>query len=464
MLEIDSLQRIKELEQEVSDLKELVKVLLLEISSLKNQLSLTSKNSSKPPSSDGFYKIPKSQREKSKKKTGGQFGHEGSTLNMVYDADVIDIHKSLICEYCSFDLSSVEVSGIERRQVFDLPAICLEVTEHQSERKICCNCGNKNKGKFPSNVLAPVQYGSRVKAYCVYFNNFQFIPLDRVSQTMDTLLGIKLNESSIFNYTREIFNNLSITDSIIKNRIISSKVINLDETGFYVNGKRNWLHSYSTANLSYYSYHEKRGQEAMDEIGILPLFNGIGVHDFWKSYLSYNFTHTLCNSHHLRELKFITETEKFDWSGEIADLLMLIKDKVENELFIGHSYLSEDVLKHYSNKYLEILSQGLTNYPEKKGKQTKGKNLLDRLIKYKDSVLAFMYNFCVPFDNNQAERDIRMMKLKQKISGTFRAENGAEYFCRIRTFISTVKKQGQNILQQIYLAFESNDFVPQFLH
>ena len=397
MLEIDSKQRIKDLEQEVSDLKALVEVLLQEISTLKNKLSLTSKNSSKPPSIDGFNKIPKSQREKSKTKSGGQLGHEGNTLNMVEAPNFIEVHKMVICEYCRTDLSNVDVLGIDKRQVFDLPPICLEVTEHQSEIKVCVSCGKRNKGKFPNNVLAPVQYGTRVKAYCIYFNNYQFIPLDRVSQTMDTLLGIKLNESSIFNYTKELFDNLSITDSIIKSRIISSEVVNLDETGFYVNGSRNWLHSYSTANLSYYSYHEKRGQIAMDEIGILPNFNGIGVHDFWKSYLKYDFSHTLCNSHHLRELKFINETENFDWSSDIADLLILIKSEVENELFIGNSSLSIEVLNKYSKQYLSILNQGLTNYPDKKGKQTKGKNLLDRWLLSDSRSTDKIQRFCVSF-------------------------------------------------------------------
>jgi transposase len=204
-------------------------------------------------------------------------------------------------------------------------------------------------------------------------------------------------------------------------------------------------------------------------IGILPLFNGIGVHDFWKSYLNYDFSHALCNSHHLRELSFISETEKFEWSDKITDLLIKIKTNVEAEKFIGQKSLSIDLLDKYSSEYLVILNEGLLNYPKpesgKKGKQIKGKNLLDRLINYKDSVLAFMYNFDIPFDNNQAERDIRMMKLKQKISGGFRTEHGAQYFCRIRSFISTAKKHEQNILQQIFLALENgDDFVPQFLH
>ena len=285
---------------------------------------------------------------------------------------------------------------------------------------------------------------------------------------MENLLGIRVNESSVFNYTKELFNNLSITDVILKNRILSSKVLNLDETGFNVNAVRNWLHSYSTENLTYYSYHIKRGQIAMNDIGILPLFNGIGVHDFWKSYFKYDFIHTLCNSHHLRELNFVSETEKFDWSNKIADLLIEIKTTVEVERFIGQKSLSIQILDKYSSEYFSILNEGLLNYPKpesgKKGKQSKGKNLLDRLINHKDSVLAFMYNFDIPFDNNQAERDIRMMKLKQKISGGFRTEHGAQYFCRIRSFISTAKKQGQNILQQIFLALESKDYVPQFLH
>lgn len=486
MIEVNSKKRITELEEEVLELKESVRNLLIEIAffrkenaelkeevkGLKNKLALNSKNSSKPPSSDSFVKVTKSLRKKGKKKAGGQKGHEGKTLEMVENPDNIELHKLEICEYCKESLSNAEVISVEKRQVFDLPPLCLEVTEHQVESQICCTCGKKNKGIFPDSVVAPVQYGSRIKAFCLYLNNFQFIPYERVSETMESLLGIKVNESSLFNYNKEVYDNLSITDVIIKNRILSSKVLNLDETGFNINTKRNWLHSYSTNNLTYYSNHEKRGKIAMNEIGILPLFNGIGVHDFWKSYLNYDFTHTLCNSHHLRELNYVSETEKIDtlnisikhWSEKIKDLLLEIKNTVDDSKFIGYRNLDKPILSKYESDYLSILNDGLVNYPKSNSrKQSKGKNLLDRLINYKDSVLAFMYNFEIAFDNNQAERDIRMMKLKQKISGGFRTQTGADYFCRIRSFISTAKKHGENVFQQIFLAIENKDYVPHFL-
>ena len=405
MLETDFKRRIYDLETEVSELKGLVNRLIAEnvklreeniflreentclkerVKFLENQLSLNSKNSSKPPSSDVFVKQTKTLRKTSKNKSGGQQGHIGTTLNMVEIPDFVEIHEVEKCIYCETNLLTSKAFEIERRQVFDLPPMCLEVTEHQAELKICCSCGKMNKGTFPESVLARVQYGNRVKAFCLYFNNYQFIPLDRVSETMENLLGIRVNESSIFNYTKELFNNLSITDVILKNRILSSKVLNLDETGFNVNAVRNWLHSYSTENLTYYCYHTKRGQIAMNEIGILPLFNGIGVHDFWKSYFNYDFIHTLCNSHHLRELNFVSETEKFDWSNKIADLLIEIKTTVEVERFIGQKSLSKQIMDKYLLEYLSILNEGLLNYPKpesgKKGKQSKGKNLLDRWL------------------------------------------------------------------------------------
>ena len=478
MLEIASKKIIEGLEIEILELKGLVKSLLFEISFLKqenaelkeevkkltNKLSLNSKNSSKPPSSDVFVKQTKTLRKKGTKKPGGQQGHTGTTLNMVENPDFVEIHEVEKCIYCETNLLNSEVFEIEKRQVFDLPPMCLEVTEHQAELKICCTCGKMNKGIFPDSVLAPVQYGNRVKAFCLYFNNYQFIPYERVSETLENFLGVRVNESSIFSYNKELYDNLSITDMMLKNRILSSEVLNLDETGFYVNTTRNWLHSYSTEYLTYYCYHIKRGKIAMNEIGILPLFNGIGVHDFWKSYFNYDFNHTLCNSHHLRELNFVSESEKFEWSDKIKDLLLEIKNTVDDAKFIGHRNLSEEALEQYSVNYLSILNDGLLNYPKSDlRKQSKGKNLLDRLVNHKDSVLAFMYNFDIPFDNNQAERDIRMMKLKQKISGGFRTQTGADYFCRIRSFISTAKKHGENILQQIFLAFENKDYVPQFI-
>jgi transposase len=478
MLEIASKKIIEGLEIEVLELKALVKSLLFEISFLKqentelkkevknltNKLSLNSKNSSKPPSSDVFVKQTKTLRKKGTKKVGGQQGHSGTTLNMVEIPDFVEIHEVEKCIYCETNLLNSEVFDIEKRQVFDLPPMCLEVTEHQAELKICCTCGKLNKGKFPDSVLAPVQYGNRVKAFCLYFNNYQFIPYERVSETLENFLGVRVNESSIFSYNKELYDNLSITDMILKNSILSSEVLNLDETGFYVNTTRNWLHSYSTENLTYYSHHEKRGKIAMNEIGILPLFNGTGVHDFWKSYFNYDFVHALCNAHHLRELNFVSESEKFDWSDKINDLLLQIKTTVDDAKFLGHHSLNIDILNQYSLNYQSILNDGLLNYPKSDlRKQSKGKNLLDRLINNKDSVLAFMYNFDIPFDNNQAERDIRMMKLKQKISGGFRTQTGADYFCRIRSFISTAKKHGENILQQIFLALENKDYVPQFI-
>lgn len=478
MLEISSAKRIEKLEIEVFELKSLVTSLLAEntklreeniylkgrVKFLENKLSLNSKNSSKPPSSDSFVKQTKSLRPKGKRKAGGQKGHDGNTLQMVDIPDNIEIHKLAKCAYCQDNISDAEIINVEKRQVFDLPAFSLEVTEHQVETQICCTCGQLNKGIFPESVSAPVQYGNRVKAFCLYFNNFQFIPYERISETMENLLGVRVNESSIFSYNRELYDNLSLTDVMLKNRILSSQVLNLDETGFYLNGKRSWLHSYSTDNLTYYSHHEKRGTIAMNEIGILPLFNGIGVHDFWKSYFNYDFSHTLCNSHHLRELNFVSESEKFGWSDKIKDLLLEIKNTVEQTKFIGNRSLKLETLNQYSSTYLSILNEGLLNYPKSElRKQTKGKNLLDRLINHKDSVLAFMYDFDIPFDNNLAERDIRMMKLKQKISGGFRTQTGADYFCRIRSFISTAKKHGQNVLQQIFLAIENKDYVPQFL-
>ena len=472
MLEISQSERIEKLETEVFELKALVSNLLSEnmflkekVKYLESKLSLNSKNSSNSPSSDIFVKQTKSLREKGTKKVGGQNGHDGNTLEMVETPDNLEIHKLGKCAYCQGNLSDAEVVNVEKRQVFDLPSFCLEVTEHQVETQICCTCGELNKGIFPQSVSAPVQYGNRVKAFCLYFNNFQFIPYERVSETMENLLGVRVNESSIFSYNKELYDNLSTTDLMLKSRILSSQILNLDETGFYLNGKRSWLHSYSTDNLTYYSHHEKRGTIAMNEIGILPLFNGIGVHDFWKSYFNYNFSHTLCNSHHLRELNFAIESEKFEWSDKIKDLLLEIKNTVDDSKFIGYRSLNSETLNRYSSDYSSILNDGLLNYPKSElRKQTKGKNLLDRMINYKDSVLAFMYDFDIPFDNNLAERDIRMMKLKQKISGGFRTQNGADYFCRIRSFISTAKKHGQNVLQQIFLAIENKDYIPQFLY
>jgi len=489
ILELKS--EISELKSEILDLKALVNSLVGEnaklreeniylkrenaelkdrVKFLENKLSLNSQNSSKPPSSDGFVKMTSTLRKSSEKKAGGQKGNKGKSLNMVEIPDIIEPYPVNQCNYCGNDLSKVESIQTKKRQVFDIPKISVEVTEHQTEVKVCPCCNNKTESEFPPEVSSRVQYGNRIKAFSLYLNNYQLLPYKRISDMLEELIGIRFNESSLYSANQELYEKLKLSESAIRELILQEKILNADETGFYVNKLRQWLHLYSTKDLTYYSHHEKRGQEAMDAIGILPNYKGRLVHDFWKSYFSYGTVHSLCNAHHLRELNFVSELEKAEWSKEMKELLLDIKKEVDEAKDRNEKGLPTLTLLNFEKKYENILEDGAKFYPEqeitekKRGrkKQPKGKNLLDRLRDYREETLGFMYNFDIPFDNNQAERDVRMMKLKQKISGCFRTDLGAKFFCRIRGFVSTIHKQGLNILDEILNALEGQPFTPAY--
>jgi transposase len=439
---------------------------------LENKLAKDSHNSSKPPSSDGFKKRrkTKSQRKKSNRSAGGQKGHKGFTLQMVDDPDHIEKCK-LETEncHCGRSLTDKTAIGYEKRQVFDIPKPRLEVTEYQAEI-IACDCGARHVAPFPDDVTAPVQYGRRIKSQIIYFMNYQFIPYDRMGEIIYDLYGQNISLGTLFNYNHSCYNLLEEPENSIKNNIIQSKVAGFDESGASVNGKNFWIHSSSTDDYTYYGCHEKRGKEAMDAIDILPRFNGRAVHDHWKSYFKFGCDHALCNSHHLRDLEYIDEQYEQSWAGNMIKLLLEIKDTVDTaKLQVNCNSLEDSVLEGFEKRYKQILQEGYEANPppkvehekKKRGrvKQSEPLNLLNRLKDYSKETLAFMYDFDVPFDNNLSERDIRMIKLRLKISGTFRNKLGADIFCRIRGYISTARKQGINVLDAIEGLYAGNILV-----
>ncbi len=444
-----------------------------EIKRLKDQLELDSHNSSKPPSTDkGRQKIT-SLRKSTGRSPGGQKGHNGTTLEQVSDPNYkVDI-KVNVCAHCGKDISSILPKDIEKRQVFDTPPIKIEVTEYQAEIKDCPFCGHKNKGIFPEGVDQPVQYGERIKATGVYLNQQHLIPYDRTTEIIEVLCGQSISGGTLYNTNEEIYSNLETTEKGTKQSIINSEVVRFDETGYYENADRHWLHSASTEEYTYYYPYQNRGNEGMNAAGILQYFHGIGVHDHWKAYFKYtNFTHALCNVHHLRELTCAYEQDNCEWANKVKTLLLEIKTKVDEAKEEGKQFLESDVKEYYRQKYFEILTNALILYPKhndkgppKRGrkKQSKSKNLLDRLLEFEKETLRFMEDFKVPFDNNLAERDIRMVKTQQKISGCFRSAEGAKYFCRIRGFISTVKKQGKNVLDYLTLAIRPSNATKNIL-
>ena len=453
---------------------DLVESLLARINSLEerleaveNQLKKDSHNSSKPPSSDGFKKRTKSLRQKSELTSGGQLGHPGRTLDWSNDLTRALIHPVVTCCDCGTSLVNTPVDSWDLRQVHDLPPHQCEVTEHQCEVKCCPNCGILNRGTFPSEVKYPIQYGPNVQAWIVYLMVVQLIPSLRIGELFSEAFNISLSEGTLYNIRRRCFDALEASSEEIKVALIKSAVVHYDETGFRVGSKLWWLHVGCTDSLTFYFVHTKRGKKAMDAMGLLPEFEGIAVHDGLVSYGQYGCVHSLCNAHHLRELIFIVEEFEQAWAQEMIDLLVEMNQAVNQAKSEATASLDSAQIAAFETKYEEILERGFNvnpvvplpeNAPKRKGrpKQSKAKNLLDRLKNQQGAVLRFLHNFQVPFDNNQAERDVRMMKLKQKISGGFRSESGAQMFCRIRGYLSTLRKQGHNIwnaLVQLFRGF-----------
>lgn len=442
------------------------------VTELEGQIRKNSRNSSKPPSGDGFGKKTKSLRSKSERKTGGQPEHPGSTLEWSDEVDIVIEHKVQQCQDCGSSLEEYPAQDVVARQVYDIPPIILNVTEHRAEIKSCPHCGFENQAQFPAEANSLVQYGSKLKSIMVYLMDGQLLPFERTCELLSDILGTKVSEGTLYNTKIQCFNHLELITNNIQSSILASNVVHFDETGLRVNGKLWWLHVACTDGLTYYFVHSKRGQLAMNEMDILPQFDGKAIHDGWSSYADYSCEHFLCNAHHLRELKFIWEQYEQSWAIQMSLLLCTIKRQVDEAKENGQKCLPLDVLNAFEARYQAILEQGFIANPimapppearkKKRGrtKQSPPRNLLDRL-KSQSAVLGFMYDFEVPFDNNQAERDIRMMKLKQKISGSFRSFDGAKIFCRIRGYISTLRKQGCNVLDSLVALF-NGDFQSPF--
>jgi transposase len=440
------------------------------VKELEDRLALDSHNSSKPPSSNAPAQRTKSLRTPSGKKPGAQTGHPGKTLKASPQPDQILRHSPKRCHDCGRNLADVAGrESADRRQVFDLPPLKLEVTEHRLLSKCCPRCGALNQGVFPEGVRPGVQYGRHLKALAVYWVNYHLLPWQRTCEMVADLLGQPIAEGTLSSAISECAAGLQATEQEIKQALRLAPVGHFDETGCYIAGRREWLHVASTPWLTHYGAHPQRGAAATTEIDILPRFAGRAMHDGFSPYFNYGCAHGLCNAHHLRELTFVQEQLHQAWAGSMKNLLIKIKQAVAEAAATGANSLPEAQRRKFARAYDRVLSAGL-RLPENKQpppsgkrgrtKQSKSKNLLDRLAKYKSETLAFMSDFAIPFDNNQAERDLRMVKVQQKISGGFRSVGGATAFCRIRSYLSSIKKQGRNVLSALNSVFAGQPLSP----
>lgn len=436
------------------------------VEKLEAQLAKNSSNSSKPPSSDGLKKpAPKSCREKGKRKTGGQPGHKGETLERVANPDAVVVYRLRVCGHCQYDLSEVPVAAVVRRQVFDIPPIRLQVTEHQAEVKCCPVCGQKPQATFPAGVHAPTQYGPNVLAHAVYLHSYQLLPLARIREWFVDCVGQGVSEGTLQGALAQMADAVAPALDAIYEGLTRSEVVHLDETGLRIAQRTSWLHTASTPALTYYTVHTRRGDEALLDAGVVPNCRGWVVHDGFKPYFGFETVrHALCNAHHLRELQFLMEQYDVKWAQAMHTLLLRMKRHCD-EMPDG---LPTPLIRELEAQFDALLQQGFAETPilphpphsNRRIAQHSASNLLIRLRDYRDAVLAFIRYPQVPFDNNLAERDLRMMKVKQKVSGCFRTWAGAELFVAIRTYLSTARKQGVSMLRAAHLALLATPFIP----
>lgn len=472
------------LKAENIELRSAITALQEELKELRGRLSKDSHNSSKPPSSNGFRQVPhtRNQRKRSGKKPGGQSGHPGSTLTWNDDPDKVEIHYPENCADCGQPFTENDRINddpdrdTEAAQVVDIPPAKMEYTEHQAGRCRCLSCDAVTVGKLPQGVVdGGVQYGLRIQEYVTYMMVYQLLPYQRTVDWIVDLYGHQVSKGSLGLWQKRCYSALAPVEAAIKKQILDSPVNHADETGVKIFGKRYWLHVLCNRWVTFYAVHKSRGREGMEAIGVIPQFTGTLVHDGYKTYPNQTqCEHSLCNAHHLRELTFIEEEEKHAWATDMKDLILRIKASVTRANERGTDHLEASWITRYESEYATILKRGFEVYrrlsaalpvptQKKRGrpKQASGKNLLDRFLKQQDEVLAYMYNFDIPFDNNQAERDIRMAKLKQKISGSYRSTQGADIFCRIRSYISTLRKQGISVMDGIDSVVRGRPIMPQ---
>ena len=432
------------------------------IGELTERLNKNSQNSSKPPSSDGYSKpAPKSLRTSSGKKRGGQPGHKGHSLKTNVKPTKVLQHMPGACVGCpSYESCRGHACTAETRSVIDA-VVEVTVTEHRAMEVVCPYTNKRIRGTFPSNVKSAIQYGDNLEAMVVALSTVGAVSACRIHEIFGGVFNIPLSTGTIINMVHETAEGLGATYAELHQAAINMPVGHFDETGTRVDKHTKWVHVVSNESMTYLYLNDKRGRAAMDAQGVLPFFRGIMVHDCLSAYWKYGSAHALCCAHLLRELLGIIENHpKQTWAAKFHRLLLDMK-KAKDEALRNHRYrLDAKVLNAFSRRYGQILRCAYKENPlppeiaKHRGRRKRGKvlALIDRLKKHKASVCLFAVNFDVPFDNNQAERDLRMVKVKTKVSGCFRSDEGARDFLRIMSYVGTAKKQGVNAFKAIHKA------------
>ncbi|MFI5164835.1 MAG: IS66 family transposase [Bacteroidia bacterium] len=465
----DTLEKAEKALQEEKSLspsaKAIFSVLLLVVKLLMNRLGLNSSNSSKSPSSDP-NRDKKPKPNTSGNKPGGQKGHKGTNLQPIANPDEIKVLK---LDKKALPKGEYGEAGYSTRQVINF-RISRHVIEYRAQ--ILENAqGKKFTAEFPSHVTRPVQYGEELKAHAVYLSQFQLIPYNRIEDYFVESIKLPVRASSIFNFNKEAYVLLEKFETFVKQKLIDSTVLNADETGINVNAKKIWLHVAANEQWTHFSPHKIRGSEAMTDIGIVPNFKGTLCHDHWKAYYIFGCLHSLCNAHHIRELERAFEQDNQQWAFSMKTLLLAMN----NDMKKAGDKLPEEIIHAYYVQYKAVIAAGDVECPcpekpvpidgkKKRGKMKKSKsrNLLERLSNFEEDTLRFMEDVDVPFTNNLAERNLRMTKVHQKISGCFRSMEGAYIFCRVRSYISTCRKQGLAIPEALNMLFRGE--MPAFMN
>ncbi len=458
---------MSELQGVVAAQAEEIAGLRAEVADLSERLGRNPRNSSMPPSAEGLSKPPSPSRAERRavgRKQGKQPGAPGKHLAQVTDPDVVLRHVPVSCGSCGSGLEGADVIDLERRQVFDLPRVTLHVTEHIVERRRC-SCGATTKGAFPPVATAPACYGHGVRALAAYLGVHQHLPLDRMAQLFADVLGAPVSVGALAQMLSEAAEATGPFLALTRSALRDAPVVHFDETGGRVAGKLHWVHSASTRLFTLLDCHQKRGRAAMDDLGVIEAMSGVAIHDGWRPYRHYDVDHALCNAHHLRELIAVGIGWHQGWANALADLLKEAKHATETARANGADHLDAATLHSIRVRYGQLVAKGFATNPapeigKRRGYEKKAYNLLVRLDTQRADVLRFTTDFAVPFDNNQAERDIRMVKLQQKISGSWRTLEGARNFCAVRSYVSTMRKHDADILGGLRQLFAGQAWLP----